>query len=298
MKKAIVIGVLVVLIITLYVGCFTAFAEKKIWGKENRAANKLLGELQLVYQQVIELVHKALSEELGDPDVLVKFKDDISKKYNPELAPEKLEEIEIFCAKMLNKLNTFYSYIKEEELVDETIIGYLEEIYNNYFQDINWVLYSVETLNFVIPKDWKEAKTNFAGGGAGESFIPLSYWYCGSESSPDIFLDIYYCTNNYWYIFSHNFGVGVSEEVPITINSENGFQRQIKLHIVAGNPWAKQVGSNNFYCFAYYFPKRNICYLFAIKNETTTLEGEAKLINKIIPIFMTILKNVEYIDYF
>jgi len=34
MKKAIVIGVLTVLIITLYIGCFAAFAEKKYGGNK------------------------------------------------------------------------------------------------------------------------------------------------------------------------------------------------------------------------------------------------------------------------
>ena len=130
MKKTIFIGIIVTLIVVFSISGITVCQEKKIWGKENRAAHKLLGELQLVYQQVIELVDKALSEELGDPDELTIFKESFSKEFNPELMPEKLLDLQNFGNKMKTRILLYYNYWKQEEFVDESILEKLENISN------------------------------------------------------------------------------------------------------------------------------------------------------------------------
>jgi len=128
MKKPLYIICIITFLFVFAISGIAICQEKKIWGKEKRAAHKLLGELQLVYQQVIELIDKALSEELGDPDELNSFKELLFKEYNPELMPENLADLENFGFRMLREINNHYLYWKDEEYVDETILENLKEI--------------------------------------------------------------------------------------------------------------------------------------------------------------------------
>ena len=130
MKKTIFIGIIVILIVIFSISGLSVCQEKKIWGRENRAAHKLLGELQLVYQQVIELIDKTLSEELGDPDELTNFKKGFSQEFNPELMPEKLLDLQNFGSKMRSKIASYYKYWKEEEFVDESALQILKNTYD------------------------------------------------------------------------------------------------------------------------------------------------------------------------
>jgi len=130
MKKPLYIICIITFLFVFAISGIAICQEKKIWGKEKRAAHKLLGELQLVYQQVIELIDKTLSEELGDPDELTNFKKGFSQEFNLELMPEKLLDLQNFGSKMRSKIASYYKYWKEEEFVDESILEKLKNIYD------------------------------------------------------------------------------------------------------------------------------------------------------------------------
>jgi len=128
MKRSILIISIILLVVVFSWSCSSICAEKKVWGKDAKAAQKLVGELQSAYQQVIQLIDKALNEELGDPDELARFKEEFTKKFNPEIMPEKLTDLQDFGFRMSSEINKTCSYWKEKEYVDETILENLKAI--------------------------------------------------------------------------------------------------------------------------------------------------------------------------
>ena len=127
MKRSILIGFTAVLIVSLIIGCSTAFAAKKTWGKQNKIANEIAVSIQNLYINILQVLEKGINDELGDPDILEKFKDDITKKYNPELVPESLEEIETFASSFIEEVIDFHKNIEEGDWADSSLISELKD---------------------------------------------------------------------------------------------------------------------------------------------------------------------------